>query len=329
MGLPLYYATLVGLHAALAFGLYQVVNWVGARSKTFGYVSLRPIPQTDGAPAFNVLLRVGAPVAYLLLVSAALYAVRGDPWVREIWSVVALYFAGRIALNVWLGRRLRMNWARELGQAALSTGVAWLLYDKVIRHRETLLPDAKTVAAELWVIVALFVFSLLNGVRLNPSGSEGRARRYVADVYRRYRQQYGEIVEGGLPLRGGEPDRLAESIVYAVMIHEGFNRPPRAQKVERWLQRVFPTRPRTLGPMQVRTVVPLTDDESVRLGVERVVGVYQQAVGGTSQTGGPVGSMTVFDIARAVARDYNRDDDYIADVAGIHGMVVTAFYPGL
>lgn len=302
-------------HVALAWGLFRLVNWLGGHSQAFGYVALRATPQPDPAPAFNLALRAGTPLVYLLVVSAALYAVGADVLVGGIWAVVPLSLGGRIALNVWLGRGLRMDWRKTLGRAALSSGAAWVLYDRVVRHRETLLPSVEDIAGELWVIVALFVYAVLNSVQAPSAETEGRSRRYIARAYRDYAARYGGVVRDVLAAGSGRVDPAVEAVVYAVMIVEGFNRPPRVQRAERLLQRATPWASRTVGPMQVRSAVPLTDDESVRRGAARLA----DAVGRHRETWDPAG---------AAAAEYNRDDGYVADVRGVHAVVVELFYAG-
>ena len=97
------------VHIVLAWALFRLVNWLDIHSSAFGYVSLRPRPQADVAPAFNVALRAGTPLAFLLLISAALYGIGADPWMRNIWWVVPLYFVGRISLNVWVRHRVGLG----------------------------------------------------------------------------------------------------------------------------------------------------------------------------------------------------------------------------
>lgn len=313
------------VHIALAGTLFWGVNWLGAHSKTFGYVSLHPVPRATDPPTtlFNVLFRTGAPVAFVLLAATGLYAVGWDAAVQGIWAVPVYYFAGRLALNLFLGRGVVLNWGRELGQAAVSIGAVALLYDRIIRNRDTLMPDPEAVVAEIWITLALFVYVVLNGVEFGRAGAVRRSEHYIDSAYERYRRLYGHVVSRALSTQGTPPDPFTESVVYAVMIYEGFNRPPRVQALERVLQRVWPNTPRTVGPMQVRSAVPMADEASVRAGVERIRQVVERT------RDGAVPPPAMFDLAFEVYRDYNPDDGYVEDVANVHDVLVRRHYPKL
>ncbi|MDT0631430.1 hypothetical protein [Rubrivirga litoralis] len=314
------------LHGALAFVLFVGVNWLGPRSKAFGYVSLHAVPRASDPPStvFNVVFRAAAPVALVLLTATALYAVGWDPMVEGIWAVPVYYFGGSLVFNLALGRWLILNWVRELGQAALSIGTVALLYKRVIEDRDTLMPDAEAIVAELWIIVALFIYAVLNGVKFEWKGSIERSDRYIESAYERYRATWGEVVSAELPVKGAGPDPFVESVVYAVMIYEGFNRPPRVQRAERWIQRVWPGRPRTLGPMQVRSAIPMTDEQSVRVGVRRVAAVIAEAQDSPSSY-----QPSMYDVAHQVYQDYNPGERYAEDVAAVHDVLIRQHYPAL
>ena len=55
----MWYIALV--HFALAIILFFVVNWIGARAVSVGYMQLDIAIQEDAAPAFNFLFKVLAP----------------------------------------------------------------------------------------------------------------------------------------------------------------------------------------------------------------------------------------------------------------------------
>ena len=317
----------VVVHLALAGTLFWVVNWLGARSAAFGYVSLHPAPRASDPPGtlFNVVFRACAPVAFVLLAATGLYAVGWDAMVRGIWAVPVYYFGGRIALNLLLGRGAILNWIRETGQAALSIGVVALLYDRIIQNRDTLMPDAEAVVSEMWIIVALFLYAVLNGVEVGAKGAARRSERYIDRAYGRYRERYGTVVADALSAGGSRPDAFTESVVYAVMIYEGFNRPPQVQALERWLQWVRPATPRTVGPMQVRSAIPLTDAESVRAGAERIRDVFARARARTD----PHTALGAYDAAQLVYADYNPDDGYVEDVSNVHETLVRLHYPSV
>ena len=54
-------------HFALAVALFFIVNWIGARAISVGYMQMDIVIQEDTAPAFNFLFKVLAPVVFLVL----------------------------------------------------------------------------------------------------------------------------------------------------------------------------------------------------------------------------------------------------------------------
>ena len=198
-----------------------------------------------------------------------------------------------------------------------------LLYDRILQDPDTLMPGLDTVVAEIWIAVALFLYAVLNGVEVGAKGADRRSVSYIDQAYARYRDLYGATVAEALAPDGGRPDPFAESVVYAVMIYEGFNRPPRVQALERWMQRALPGRPRTVGPMQVRSAVPMTDAASVRAGTERIRDVIVRERGGSDRI------LPLYDVADAVYRAYNPDDRYAEDVSNVHRTLVQRHYPTL
>ena len=54
-------------HLALSVVLFFIVNWIGARAISVGYMQMNIVIQEDTAPAFNFLFKVLAPVVFLVL----------------------------------------------------------------------------------------------------------------------------------------------------------------------------------------------------------------------------------------------------------------------
>lgn len=51
----LYVVYLRLLHLALGIVLFFIINWIGARSVSIGYMQMNVVIQDDSAPAFNFL----------------------------------------------------------------------------------------------------------------------------------------------------------------------------------------------------------------------------------------------------------------------------------
>ncbi len=291
------------LHVALAVVLFYLINWIGRHSSGLGYMQLTLFVRPDEAPAFNFLLRAVAPAVYVILAAAVLYTARLDQIVGHIWRVAAYYYFFRLAYNVALGRALLMNWALFLFQAAFGTLAAYLAYKQLILPKQPLFPDVTTVGNELWIAIALFIYATLNNVRTSSGASARRKNRYLADRVAELRRSYSSLIVGQFS------KRYLELVVYAILIHENFNRPPAI----RWLERaVFPLWSRTLGVMQVQTNRRISDAESVAMGVAQLRRLFEQTQAELEPADHllPEGIL----LQRIVAK-YNRDDAYVAAVS--------------
>ena len=78
---------LILAHTTLAAALFLCLNWIGKHSLNSGYVQMSTFVETNQAPAFNFLYRSFAPVVFITLISAALYATNLDYFVSNIYMV--------------------------------------------------------------------------------------------------------------------------------------------------------------------------------------------------------------------------------------------------
>lgn len=294
------------VHIFLSVLLFFLINWFGKRLKSSGYKSLSVFVERDEAPAFNFLFRVLGPLVFIVVAAASFYSIDQDHLVSGIWRVVVYHLVFRLTFNLARGRALLLNWAQEVLIWFASIGGSWLLYENVIQVRRYLLPDPQSMTNELWVVVILFIYAALNNIELGSEGTERRKKRYLKHKYSKLRSEYDEIIQEVTP------DRFAESIIYTVMIYEDFNRPPLARYIEYIL---FPYFSQTLGPMQVTTATRINDRQSVRMGAERIVDSYSEALE-EKDHGDEIRKLSkfnVYSVVRSVSSDYNKDDSYVSD----------------
>ena len=316
------------IHLAFAGALFLILNWIGRHAETSGYLTLSLFLKRDEAPAFNLLFRIFGPIAYVVLVASVLYVVGLDRYVHNIWLVVVYYFAGRLLFNLSFGRLLLINWWREALLWGVSIGFSWLLYDQVIREKTNLLPDFSHINNHLWVLVALFMYATLNNLRFDQEATKRRKNRYLYVAFSDSKSRYHDLITAIVP------DRLAESIVYSVLIYENFNRPALARTLERM---VFPWASKSLGPMQVATDRRISDEESVKLGAKKLVDAYHQALV-TGEEKAKEKKLTLdpannqyhrLYVVSRVAAAYNKDDAYVSEIRELHQAIAREFYSEL
>jgi hypothetical protein len=287
-------------HFALAVILFFGVNWIGEHSSTFGYLRLSLHVREIPAPAFNFVLKALAPTVYIIIVATTCYVLKRDSLVRDIWLVPVYYFAFRLLFNIAFGRAALLDWFSVLKQATVGIGAAYLAYVHFILPRRPLLPGVQTVGDQLWVIVALFIYAVLNDVRTPSPRSARRKKQYLRSRFDHFKHQYGDLIENQFP------ERYVELVAYAILIYETFNRPWLARLFER---AVFPWWSHTLGPMQVNTKTRISDRESVVVGTQHLRRSFEMT--NEELLGKRAARYTV--IRLAIAK-YNRDENYLGEV---------------
>lgn len=291
---------ITALHITLGIFLFYAVNWIGKYSSAFGYLQLSMFVRSDAAPAFNFILRTLTPTVFIVLVAAVCFAFHFDRVVSGIWLVVVYYFVFRLLYNLVLGRALLLNWLSLSVQIVAGIAAAYLSYRHLILPRRPLFPDLDKIGNELWIMVALFLYAMFNKVRTSGEASARRKNSYLRSRFKVLKEQFDGLISGQFP------KKYMELVTYAILIHETFNRPWIAQAVERTL---FPWGSHTIGPMQVYSETPLSDEESVRKGVgllrDNFKTTIQELVG--KQT-------TQSEVIRLALAKYNRDENYIRDI---------------
>ena len=283
-----------------AFALFFFTNWIGKNAIDFGYTSLRFNQPFNDSPAFNVVYRVFAPVAFITLLSAFFYWLGKDEYVQDIYRIVVFYFVLRYLFFVATERlRLISHW-QFLFVAALSIACSIAAYERVISDRQFFFPTANELGSALWLGVAAFLYQTLNSISTSDKAQLKRVRRYVLAQYKSLKHRYWRLVDS-------HSDKIDKNLVYAVMIYESLNRPrifALAETAKIWL-----TGKATVGPMQVYTEHLLTQEESVRLGIERLINSFNLHRKTTDQSED--------DLLDAVLYDYNPSYMYQSEVRQI------------
>ena len=243
-------APLVIVHALLALLLFFLANWLGRHSITSGYHVISLFEKVDEAPAFNFVFRVATPLVFLILSAAALYGVGLDLWVTNFYIVVFDYFLIRWSYLAVVGRARLVSWPRQLLTATVTILLAYFMYRGVLSKRATLLPDAANVTSELWMLVIIYIYTVLNNIPFTHAGAYRRRKDYIARRFRSLERAFGDAI------RSKTQTAAEEALVYAVLIYETFNRPYIYRLIEQsLLQRAGFAH--SVGPMQVQSSVPL------------------------------------------------------------------------
>lgn len=248
------------VHIGLAIGLFMLVNLIGQHApSSFRYFELSLFQQKEEAPAFNFILRVITPVVYLILVSSLLYTLKADIFVVNIYWVNIIYILFRALFNILTNRTLLINWSKYIWHSFFIIMFSYLVYEYLIRVKANILPDFSNLANEVWLLIVVFLYQLLNNLTPPEDDKERRLQRYIQVRFCKLNQRYKAIILQELP------HQRLQQLAMAIILYEDFNRP----RVFRWLEyllHTFSRKPHSMGVMQVRSHKKINDEESVRLG---------------------------------------------------------------
>jgi len=321
--------SLTAAHLALAIVLFFITNWIGKHSIQLGYMQLSLFVRADEAPAFNFVLRVLTPVVYMLILSAAAYALRLDFLTKDVYLVVVYYFLFRILFNIVLGRARLLNWPMQGLQVVISAGISWIAYRSLVTNRSYLLPDINSLAGDLWLVIIGFVYLLFNRVRLPRAGTERRKKGYLENRYKLYQRKYGHII------RSIARSIEVQALIYAVMIYEAFNRPKLYRLAEYCVFMLGAAR--TLGVMQVQTKSYISEERSVELGSAIIAREYAAAVAGIEERirhhiqelrllPELAKSLAEHEVIGKTLEKYNKSARYASEVEALYHSIMREFY---
>lgn len=109
-----------------------------------------------------------------------------------------------------------------------------------------------------------FYNSALNKVEVSSYANEKRNNKYLSYNYEKFHEKYDSIIKPAFN------NGFYEALVYSIMIHENFNRPP----VVRWIEyaRMHLTKRRhTLGIMQVKSDKIIDDATSIGIAIDMII----------------------------------------------------------
>lgn len=299
----------------LGIGLFCTVNWIGKHSYSLGYMELSLFVRREEAPAFNVLIRVFIPIVYLIITSSILYYFHLDQLVHDFYWVNIYYILFRLFYNLVTNRATLLNWKRQALYWTTTSLLSYLVYNHFIKVKANILPDFHSIANEIWFIILIFIYQIANNLTFSQEATIQRKETYLKKRYNYFKSTYGTLISELTQ------NQILESIVYAVLIYEDFNRPKIVRIIENISFKIF-RKAKTLGVMQVRTEKLLTDLESVDLGTQKIVAAYKSYINKiTNENPG-----NEWEAKNKIISDYNVGTSYCNEVSELADLIKDHFY---
>ena len=250
-----YTLSIAMVHVIAAIVLFYLVNWVGARSISVGYMQMSIIAKEETAPAFNFLFKVLSPIVFLVLFIVTVQVLNHKEFVQASYLIVVYYWLFRTLVIILLGRRKLTNWKLHFIYWVASIVLSIWIYS-LVEQVDKILPTPRSLLDQMWILIIMFLYNVFNNIELSRASTLKRKEDYICHQYTFFKKKYGIIISKHCR------NEFYEAATYSILICENFNRP----KFVRWIEylRFFFTRTHhTLGVMQVRTNKYISDEESI------------------------------------------------------------------
>ena len=269
------------IHFILAVILFFLQNWLGSKSYSKGYIRFSLLDENDEAHALNFAIKVFGPSVYLILCVAVFQYFQFEEYNYEILRVIYYYIGIRLLVIILYERIRIVNWWRISIYYASIILISTIIYNNFIEKVDLLLPDLSEIKNELWLLIIIFIYQIGNGfVEKTPTNMvpeisipflaevKRRKRKYILRKYSELKSKYEKIIENY-----SSNDQSFTVIILSILIFENFNRPRFIRFLERIWVRISKVKT-TQGIMQVGHNKPLSDKESVELGVKYLFEKY-------------------------------------------------------
>jgi len=285
--------------------LALLINFLGKISRKLGYANFSEIT-AEGFLGYNIVFRILSPAVFISIFTTLLYILGLEEFIKNIWLIAVWYSIFSLGIVMVLNRLPLINKPLYFAVQIGAVGLAYVFYSLALgRGLEFVLPDNANFRTELWFVILIFFYSLLNSYEPDETGYYNRRKKLIQRKYKMLSRQYGRIV-GEL----AKEDEFIKALIYSVMIVEDLNRNKIVRAFERWLFRFGLSK--STGIMQVVSEKPLSDEESIGLGVQKIFDLYQRYKDGSDDN---------YDLIRKIVDDYNVGSSYLEAVTNVYGEI--------
>lgn len=301
--------------------LFFLINWIGSHSYPIGYTKLSLYPQVDNNLGFNFILKVVGPIIYLIIVASIFYRMGLDHLVTDIYLISAYYVLIRTAIIIITDKTKFISWLRYISfQSFVVTG-SYLVYEKIIIKKTNITPDFSSVANELWIIIGVFLYQIINRIEFSNESSIKKKESYIREKYENFQRSFGHAIKEKFS------NQKLEALFFAIMIYEDFNR-PKAVRLCEYISffALMKKKPHSLGIMQYKTPSFINDAESVSLALEKVKSSYFDLRLSYLNLKSSSDYSYEWNLVGDLIRDYNGGSNYYSEVREIYEKILSIFY---
>ena len=152
-------------------------------------------------------------------------------------------------------------------------------------------------------------------------GAEERIKNYTYHKVIKFNKKFGNIIDSKFS------SDFYKAVIYSIMVYEDFNRPKIARFIERLLFRRS-KKAHTYGIMQMTSLKPLSDEESVSKACEKIKADVMSFLPEMSCY--DENAIILANISDRIFSLYNPgDEEYNNQTSQVYANIVAEFYPSL
>ncbi len=260
------------IYFLLSLLLFYTQNWIGSKTYSIGYVHFSLLDDKEEAVSINYVLKVFGPVIYLIIIAAIIQNIGHSYLLDNIIYIIYFYVGLRVFYIIAYERAAIVNWLKVIVYYFSTIIISTYIHNNFINKVDVLLPDFSEIKNEIWLLIILFIYQVGNGFDAKKSSNETyiaelpelkkRKKKYIIRNYKKLQNKYQKTINNITNSHKEDPFKL---IIYAILIYENFNRPRIVRFLERIWVKLF-NKEATIGIMQVKSDVTISDEESIEQG---------------------------------------------------------------
>lgn len=148
----------------------------------------------------------------------------------------------------------------------LSALISILTYNYFINNVTDILPSAEEIKPFLWFIIIMYLCTIIEKIlskyeAIRKEKSIKHNKEQIIMQYAKYKNKYASFVKS--------KTKLINDLTYSIMVHETLKKPPFYHKIEEYVGAIT-KRETAYGIMRIKSYTHLTDEESIKVVVDRL-----------------------------------------------------------
>lgn len=284
----------------------------------------------------NYTLCVLSPAVSIAIFAVAYEHIGFDSGIDSLWMICPLYWGVRFVYFALRNRLafldLKYEGVRFVLSILITTAVFYVIC-KLRKNEQSLFISWDEIRNAVWYALLAYIAKLVWDMfqaefcRQNEKNAD-RVREITIRRYNEFSEKFCCVVNCCISEESTliEFYSALESTIYAIMIYEDYNRPILVRELETFLMRYHLNRGcmMTLGVMQTRTNRVISDEESIRLAIQKIVPIIESRSISSEVLLGECGSVEMYfgeKILPEILKDYNGTVSYLNEVTNIYNMI--------